>query len=66
MTYAQTAELLVDRIVALIPSHPEILTMDEPWPLFKIAEFKCDDLQPTYAQACAALAEAKARQSKEM
>ena len=59
MDYKQVATTLVDRIVALIPSHPEILTLESPWGLFKIAGFQCDDLQPTLMQASYALADAK-------
>ena len=56
--YESTAEILVRRIIALIPDHPEILEMDSPWDLFKIDEFKSDDLQPSFYQASWALGQA--------
>ena len=56
--YERTGNTLVDRIVALIPEHPEILDLDSPWDLFKCG-LKCNDLQPTLAQASAALGKAK-------
>lgn len=59
--YANTGNALRDRIFALIPAHPEIMTCDGPFAIFKIApEFKCDDLQPSLAQAQWALASARA------
>ena len=57
--YESTANILVERIKALIPNHPEILEMDSAWDLFKISEFQCGDLEPTMAQAQWALAKAK-------
>lgn len=57
--YASTADRLVDRIVALIPSHPEILALESPWGLFKVDGFKCDDIGPSLAQAAWALSKAK-------
>lgn len=57
--YAGTADALVQRIAALIPKHPEILSMNDPAGLFKIPGFKCDDLQPSYFQASWALNKAK-------
>jgi hypothetical protein len=59
MNYENTANELRDRIIALIPDHPEILTMRSPWDLFKIDGFKCDDLGPSMAQAGWALSAAK-------
>ena len=59
--YEATANALVERIAALIPEHPEILALEDPWGLFKVPGFRCDDLQPTLAQAAAALAVAKTR-----
>lgn len=53
--YTDTANELGRRILALIPSHPEILTLDSPFGLFKIDDFKCDDLQPSLFQASFAL-----------
>lgn len=58
--YVSTGNELRDRILALIPKHPEIMTCDSAFALFKIApEFKCDDLQPSLAQAGWALASAR-------
>lgn len=57
--YTSCAEKLRDRIVALIPAHPEILELNDAWDLFKIEGFKCDDLGPSLAQADWALSAAK-------
>ena len=59
--YAATAGWLVERIMLLIPAHPEIMEFDDPWQLFKIKEFECDDIAPSLAQANWALAEAQCR-----
>lgn len=59
--YAETADELADRIENLIPSHPEILTMDDPFKLFGVEGFSCDDLGPSLAQAWWALREARKR-----
>lgn len=56
--YGVTADELVERIKALIPTHPEILNMVHAWSLFEIKDFKCDDLQPSLYQASWALAQA--------
>jgi len=58
-SYAETADSLTLRIVALIPSHPEILELTSPWGLFKVEGFECADLQPTMFQADVALSKAK-------
>lgn len=55
MTYEKTADRLVQRIEALLPTHPEILLMDSPWILFTVDGFECNDLQPTLFQAAWAL-----------
>ncbi len=60
MDYATTADTLAERILALIPANPHILDLDSPWGLFKVEGFKCDDLQPSMAQAAGALSKAKA------
>ena len=57
--YATVADELAARIAALIPSNPEILDMTSPWDLFSLKDFKCDDLQPSLAQAAFALGKAK-------
>lgn len=58
-TYTGTAEILKDRIFALIPDHPEILEMDKSGGLFRIEGFNCGDLAPSLAQAQWALGRAK-------
>jgi hypothetical protein len=59
--YVATGNKLADRIAELIPTHPEILTMKDAFQLFKVEGFKCDDLDPSLAQAQWALAEAQSR-----
>lgn len=54
-----TADELVKRITDLIPTHPEILSLDDAWGLFKVEGFDCKDLGPTLFQAQWALAKAK-------
>ena len=57
--YVSTADQLVERIAALIPTHPEILEMTDPWKLFAVEGFDCKDLGPSLFQAGWALAKAK-------
>jgi hypothetical protein len=57
--YEATANELTNRILALIPDHPEILSIDSPWALFKVPGFNCNDLDVTLAQAQCALSVAK-------
>ena len=57
--YATTGHELRDRIVALIPTHPEIMQIENAFDLFKVEGFKCDDLGPSLAQAQWALSAAK-------
>lgn len=64
MTYESTADELVRRIAALIPTHPEILQFDSPWPLFKVPGFKCDDIGPSLAQVSWALRKAQMQAAK--
>ena len=59
--YESNAYKLVDRIEKLIPDHPEILQMDDPFKLFKVEGFKCSDLDLSLFQAGWALQEAKRR-----
>lgn len=59
--YAATADELSARIEALIPTNPDLLTLTDPWQLFKVPGFKCDDLQPSLAQAACALGSAQGR-----
>jgi hypothetical protein len=61
--YVKTGNELADRIAKLIPSHPEIMTMDDPFKLFEVEGFDCSDLGPSLAQAGWALREAQSRYS---
>ena len=49
--YQNVALELVGRILDLIPTHPEILTLPDAWGLLKIEGFVCSDLEPTLFQA---------------
>ncbi len=57
--YGLTTQKLRDRILELIPEHPEILGINNPFDLFKIEGFDVSDLEPSLAQATVALASAK-------
>ena len=59
MSYETTGNELADRILNLIPAHPEILSMENVFDLHKIDGFNCDDLQPSLAQAGWALGKAR-------
>ena len=59
MPYANTRNELRERILALIPSNPELLEMDDPWALLHIEGFHCEDLASSMFQATWALASAK-------
>lgn len=61
MNYEETANRLIERIEALVPSHPEILRLESPWDLFRIEGFECADLQPSLAQASWALTQVRSR-----
>lgn len=63
--YTATADDLVQRILALIPEHPEILSMESVVGLLHVPGFKCDDLSPSLAQASWAWAKAKKLWEKE-
>lgn len=58
-SYSATADTLVERIKALIPEHPEILEMNDPWALFRVDGFSTKGLDPTLFQAMWALEKAK-------
>lgn len=62
--YETTATELSRRIEALIPTNPDLLTLSDPWALFRVPGFKCDDLQPSLAQAAWALGDAQGRYSQ--
>ena len=64
--YEATAEELTNRILALVPSHPEILEIKDVFDLFKIEGFKCDDIAPSWFQAQWSLAQAKKRANKSL
>lgn len=51
-------ETFIERILAILPIHPEILESRDPWKLFDVEEFHCKDLDLTYAQAQLAFDEA--------
>ena len=59
LQYSATADKLTKRIIELIPTHPEILNLEDAWGLFKVDGFKCDDLGPSLFQASWSLREAK-------
>ena len=59
MTYETTADELTKRILALIPEHPEIMTIESPFDLFTVDGFDCRDLEPSLAQASCALGKAR-------
>jgi hypothetical protein len=59
--YASVGHELRDRIVALIPTQPQILELEDAWGLFKVEGFDCKDLGPSFAQAQWALSAAKAQ-----
>lgn len=58
--YRTSAEIIVSRIEALIPAHPAILTMTNPFDLFKVEGFDVADIEPSLAQAAAALRKVQA------
>jgi hypothetical protein len=58
--YNDTANKLADRIVASVPRE-KLLAMTDPWELFKVDGFNCDDLGPSLFQASWALREAQRR-----
>ena len=57
--YESTAVELKNRIKALIPSHPELIDMDDCWGLFAVEGFHCTDLGPSMFQAGWALSAAQ-------
>lgn len=61
MSYSRDIVDLSERILALMPSHPEILETRDPFELFDIDAFYCKDLGPSAGQASIALQEAKRR-----
>ena len=63
--YVSSANSLEQRVYNLIPAHPEILEFEDAWALFDVPEFRCDDLQPSLAQADWALSHAVQRYRQE-
>jgi len=59
MNYVNTADELVRRIEALIPTNPQILEIEDAFKLFRIPGFDYNDLEPTLYQASWALQKAK-------
>ena len=57
--YEKTADVLKERILALIPSNPGILELDSPSQLFDVPGFDCDDLGPSGALVGRALGAAQ-------
>jgi len=57
--YQNDADILSLRILALIPKHPEILDMEDPFDLFRIPGFSIFGMDVSLAQASWALIEAK-------
>lgn len=64
--YSSNAETLRDRIVALIPSNPKILELDNPFGLFKVPDLTINDLDLTLYQASWALGAAKQKWQEEL
>jgi hypothetical protein len=62
--YELTAERLKARILALIPTNPDILMLESPWGLWDIPGFNVGDVGTSYAQASWALEAAKAEWRK--
>jgi hypothetical protein len=58
VSYQRTIDALIERIQAL---GPVILPLTDAWQLFQVPGFRCDDLQPSMAQADTALGAAKNR-----
>ena len=61
VNYFISGDILVERILKAIPEHPEILTLDSPFGLYKIPNLKMDDLELTLGTASAALGIARKR-----
>lgn len=46
---------LADQIRALVPVQPQILQLEDPWGLFRVPGFNCEELNPSLEQATWAL-----------
>ncbi|MCK4500558.1 hypothetical protein KAU11_08670 [Candidatus Babeliales bacterium] len=66
LPYHTTINELVARIEFLVPNNPQILKLESVFGLFKIDGFKCDDLNPSLAQAQGALSFVKNRHKRGM
>jgi hypothetical protein len=53
------ADRLVQRIRALLPTHPELATMTSAWDLFKVPGLETADLELSLAEAETALRKAQ-------
>lgn len=62
--YVGAANELRDRIIALIPEHPEILEMTDPFDLHDVEGFTTEGLSVSFFQASWALAAAKEDHAK--
>lgn len=57
--YENDANRLVQRIREVAATQPQILELTDPWDMFKVPGFKCDDIGPSLFQAGWALRRAK-------
>lgn len=57
--YEAAADVLVERILQSMREHPEAMNIMDPWDLFKVPGFKCDDIGPSFAQAAWAIGRAR-------
>jgi hypothetical protein len=64
--YVGAAQVFASRILALIPTHPEIITMTNTLDLFKVEGLQINDLSLSLAQASWALGRAKLVHSGEV
>ena len=55
LAYTNVVHELEKRILAMMPEYPELVEMVDPWQLFRVEGFNCKDLEPSLAQASAAL-----------
>jgi hypothetical protein len=64
MSYESNAIIFMNRVMALIPENPHILTMESPSELLKIDGLEYEDLGLSFYQASWALGQAKIRSRK--
>lgn len=58
--YESACDSLTQKILDLIPAHPEIMTLGSIWDLFDVDGFDCREEGPSLAQAQHALEKARA------